>query len=238
VITVSPVKDATGRIIGASKIAHDNSERKRAEQNLAVVMRELSHRSKNLLSIIVAMAQQTANLAPSIDSFLARFNARIQGLAKSHDLLIQENWSGALLRDLVLHQLRPFSDDTSRIAVDGPCIIVTPDAAQTIGLALHELGTNATKYGALSVPKGKVLVQWAMETVDSVLRFRLTWRERGGPPVKPPQRSGFGRRLIEDVMAQKFNAKVALTFATEGVAWTVDAAAADVLKGGHGGRVE
>jgi two-component system CheB/CheR fusion protein len=234
-LTVSPIRNADGKIIGASKIAHDISERRRAEQRLQTVMRELSHRSKNLLSVIQAMAQQTARLSPSIESFLDRFTARLRGLSSSHDLLVNQDWRGAPLEELVQQQLLAFaSGDGDRVKIQGPSVIVSPSAAQTIGLALHELATNASKYGALSRPDGRIVVQWKIEPANEVPRFRMSWRERGGPPVEAPEESGFGRVLIERLIAEKLDATVLLTFESEGVTWTLDAAAADVLATANG----
>jgi two-component system CheB/CheR fusion protein len=232
-LTVSPVRNAEGNIVGISKITHDISERKRAEQNLAVVMHELSHRSKNLLSIIGAMAQQTARQSPSVETFLSRFAARIQGLAKSHDLLTQQNWTGARLESLVLQQLMPFGGgDVGRLEASGPSVTVGTDAAQTIGLALHELGTNASKYGAWSVEKGKVVLVWKIEPINGEPRFRMSWREFGGPDVVAPKQSGFGRILIENVTAQKLKGTSKLAFAEAGVTWTLDAPAEAVIQRG------
>ena len=229
-LTVSPIRNAYGRVIGASKIAHDISERKRSEALLRTVMHELSHRSKNLLSVIQAMAQQTARLSPSVDAFLDRFIGRVQGLAASQDLLVNQNWTGVSLDELVHQQLQAFGGrDAGRIEVDGPPLYVAPDAAQTLGLALHELATNASKYGALSVSGGSVAVQWQIEPGSGVPRFRMSWRERGGPSVERPERSGFGRMLIERLTADKLDATILLTFDREGVVWTLDAAARDVL---------
>ena len=238
-LTVSPMKDALGKVVGASKLAHDIGMRKRADKVLRTVMHELSHRSKNLLSVIQAMALQTARLSPSVETFLDRFNARLHGLAASQDLLVSQDWSGALLEDLVRQQLLPFGEgEGSRVEVTGPPLLVTPDAAQTLGLALHELATNASKYGALSVPRGRVAVHWKLEPGGGVPRFRMSWRERGGPQVNAPERNGFGRMLIERLTAEKLDATVLLAFEREGVVWTLDAAARDVLaevtsNGGH-----
>lgn len=229
-LTVSPIKDVAGNVVGASKIAHDIGERKRAEKLLQTVMRELSHRSKNLLSVIQAMARQTASRSPSIDAFLERFNARIRALSASQDLLVNQDWSGVPLEELVRRQLDAFAgNDAGKIDISGPAVSVTPDAAQTIGLALHELGTNAAKYGALSTAQGKIKVTWAIELPDDEPRLRMTWRESGGPSVTDPKRSGFGRTLIETLPAQKLRATVHLTFERDGVVWTVDAPAKDML---------
>jgi PAS domain S-box-containing protein len=230
-LTVSPVKNSQGAIIGAAKIVHDISERKRAERNLDVVMHELAHRSKNLLSIIGAMAQQTGRQSPSVETFLSRFGARIQGLAKSHDLLTQQNWTGALLENLVHQQLLPFGGgEAGRLEASGPPITVNPDAAQTIGLALHELGTNAAKYGALSVPGGKIILDWKIEPDSGAPRFRMCWREIGGPAVTAPEHGGFGRILIEKVAAQKLMGTSALVFAETGATWILDAPASSVVQ--------
>lgn len=229
-LTVSPIKDADGKVMGASKMAHDIGDRKRSEKLLQTVMRELSHRSKNLLSVIQAMAHQTASNSPSIQIFLERFTARIQGLAASQDLLVNQNWSGAALDELVRHQLRPFAvGDARRFDISGPPVFVSPDAAQTIGLALHELATNASKYGALAAPEGKVEIKWKLGEASGAARFYMSWRELGGAHVTPPERGGFGRMLIEHLTAEKLNAKVRLTFEGDGVAWTLDANTQDVL---------
>jgi two-component sensor histidine kinase len=229
-LTVSPIKDLAGKVVGASKIAHDIADRKRAEKVLQTVMRELSHRSKNLLSVIQSMAQQTARLSPSVDVFLDRFGARIQALAGSQDLLVQQDWGGVLLDELVRKQLHPFAvDEAGHFDISGPPILVNPDAAQTIGLALHELGTNASKYGALSTPQGRIEVKWKLEPAEAGPRLRMSWREHGGPRVIAPERSGFGRMLIERLTAEKLGATVLLTFERDGVVWTLDAAAKDVL---------
>jgi two-component sensor histidine kinase len=196
-------------------------------------MRELSHRSKNLLAVVMAMAKQTARISPSIDRFLEQFSGRVEGLAKSHDLLVNEDWTGALLADLVNQQLQTFvGGDGRRIEARGPSIFVNPDAAQTIGLALHELGTNASKYGALSRSSGKVLIDWKIEALNGVPRFHMTWREHGGPSVRAPEQSGFGRTLIERVTAEKLNGTAELAFPPDGVTWTLDAPVDQVLAAG------
>jgi two-component system CheB/CheR fusion protein len=229
-LTVSPIRDADGTVVGASKSAHDIGERKRAEKLLRTLMHELSHRSKNLLAVIQAMARQTARDSSSIDIFLQRFLARIHGLASSQDLLVSHNWHGALLDGLVRQQLRVFGEgDSGRFEISGPPILVNPDAAQTIGLALHELATNASKYGALSVPQGRIEVKWGLEPAEGVARLRMSWREREGPQVNAPERGGFGRMLIERLTAEKLGANVLLAFDRQGVIWTLDAAAKDVL---------
>ena len=175
-------------------IVMDVSERKKAEERIQLLMREVSHRSKNLLAVVQAIAGQTVRTAETLEKFEATFTQRLRGLAASHDLLIQENWRGVMLRDLAIHQLALFAEAGGpRLTLSGPNVMLTPQAAQAIGLALHELGTNAIKHGAWSVPAGKVLMSWTFDAnpeVANVLQVR--WDERGGPPVTRPVGKGFG----------------------------------------------
>ena len=160
---------------------HDK-ERDEREAHVRLIMRELSHRSKNLLAIVLAIARQTSRHTTSFSDFESRFNSRIQALADAHDLLVEQQWSGALIDDLVRAQLAAFGME--KVACHGERIMLRAEAVQNVALALHELATNASKYGALSVPAGKVNIDWAREHGDAGERnLRLTWRESGGPPV-------------------------------------------------------
>ena len=160
----------------------DITERKAAEEHIQLLMREISHRSKNLLAVVQAIAGQTVRTSDSTKDFELRFGRRLQGLAASHDLLVNEGWRGAPLAELVRQQLAPFVETgSSRIELDGPDISLTAEAAQAIGLALHELATNAIKYGALSVPHGKVTVSWAFAANPGEPRhLQMSWIERAG----------------------------------------------------------
>src|SRR5262249_58703850 len=149
--------------------AVDVSDGKEGEAHLRLLMRELTHRSKNLLAVIQAMARQTARYSESIDGFLERFGARLQALARSHDLLVQEEWHGVALAELVKSQLTYLDRTGAQIVAEGPAVMLRPEAAQSLGLALHELAMNALRYGALSTPAGK----------NSI---RRAWR----PPRRPP----------------------------------------------------
>jgi two-component sensor histidine kinase len=156
-----------------------------------------------------------------MEEFEGRFGRRLQGLAASHDVLVRNNWQGAPLADLMRQQLTPFLEiQSSRVELTGPDIVVTAEAAQAIGLAIHELATNATKYGALSVPAGKVKISWALESLASH-DLLLKWVEQGGPRVVAPSRNGFGHLVIGEMIERSLNAKVVLEFAKKGLEWSV-----------------
>jgi two-component sensor histidine kinase len=188
---------------------------KAAEANLRDLMRELTHRSKNLLAVIQSMARQTARHAAGIESFLDRFGERLQALAASHDLLVRASWYGASLSELVRSQLGHYLDrDEPQVTMAGPALLLKPEAAQSIGLALHELATNAAKYGALSLPGGHVTITWGRVLPAGV---EIEWSESGGPPVAEPKWRGFGSHLIEQNLARSLEAEISLTFRPDGV---------------------
>ena len=221
-IHIDPLRDLAGTTVGLTGAAVDVTDRKENEQHLRLLMRELTHRSKNLLAVIQAMARQTARHAVSIDGFVEIFSARLQALSKSHDLLVQESWYGASLTDMVRSQLGHHLDrENSQFTIDGPNLFLKPEAAQNIGLAIHELSTNAAKYGALSVPTGHVDISWARRTPEAGGGFELAWRERGGPPVTKPAGRGFGSLVIERNLARALDGTVELDFASSGLVCTV-----------------
>ena len=228
-ISGAPLRDIQGAVIGISAIHRDITQQREHERQMELVMRELAHRSKNLLAIILSMAAQTARNSPALPEFNARFTQRLQGLAHSHDLLIQQNWRGAPIRELIKSHLEPFLEqDRTRVTLEGPDVIVDPKAAQNIGLALHELATNASKYGALSVAKGRVTIHWEA-TVQGA--FALEWRETGGPRVKPPKRRGFGQTVLERLASQALEGQASLSFAREGVVWRIEIPISYVVDG-------
>jgi PAS domain S-box-containing protein len=231
-INISPMHAPDGRISGFSAIIRDISDRKQHEEHLRLVMRELSHRSKNLLAVIQAMARQTARSSSDLDEFERNYSQRLQALSASHDLLVNQNWHGAPLGDLLRSILSPFDDDfADRIELIGPSLFVTPTAAQNLALSIHELATNASKYGALSVPAGRVTVEWHMEkNGDGQERLALNWKEVDGPLVEAPKRRGFGHIVINRMVAQALDAEVDLEFAPEGVSWTLQMPAAVIVK--------
>jgi PAS domain S-box-containing protein len=215
---LEPLRDNDGAVIGLSGTAIDITEHKQNEAHLRMLMRELTHRSKNLLAVIQAMARQTARHAGSIEAFLDQFNARLQALATSHDLLVQESWHGASLAELVRLQLAPYLDrNNGQLTVAGPGIVLKPDAAQSVGLALHELATNAAKHGALLTASGGISVTWRRLPPAEGYGVELNWVEAGGPRVSEPTRRGFGSAVIERNLARSLDAEVAWTFAAEGL---------------------
>jgi len=212
-------------------IVADVTERKAAEDHAKFLMHELSHRSKNLLAVIQSISRRTARTTTTMKEFESRFGQRLQGLAASHDVLVRNSWQGAPLAGLMRQQLMPFLDlQSSRVELTGPDIVITAEATQAIGLAIHELATNATKYGALSVPAGKVRISWAFNSESLASReLLLKWVEQDGPRIVPPSRNGFGHLVIGEMIERSLNAKVALEFASHGLEWSVSIPATNLV---------
>lgn len=216
---IEPRAQAEGEVSGVVCAAVDVTERKRNEQRMRLVMRELSHRSKNLLTVVQAIARQTADQAENVPSFVEGFGQRLRALAGAQDLLVADNWVGADLASLVRGQTLPYAPtEGDRVLIEGPALRLSPQATQTVALALHELATNAAKHGAFSNNAGTVSVSWTIETEghDEPM-LRLAWRETGGPPVVAPTRRGFGRIVVEFNVSRSLNAEVKLDFAESGV---------------------
>jgi PAS domain S-box-containing protein len=214
----------SGQATTMAGIVLDVTERRERETHLQGLLRELSHRSKNLLAVIQAMARQTATGSSSVADFQERFAARLQALAASHDLLVAADWHGASMADIAHSQIDYFLDPlASRIKIDGSPLLLRPDAAQNIGLALHELSANAVKYGALANSTGTVDLAWSLAPGEPGARqLRIVWRESGGPPVEKPKARGFGRAVIERVVAQALEGEAAVDFQPSGLTWTLD----------------
>jgi len=217
-LRIEPLCNDTGAVIGLTCAAVDVTERKESEAHLRLLMRELTHRSKNLLVVIQAMARQTARHAGSIDAFLNQFSARLQALAASHDLLVRDSWHGASVGELIRSQLSAYVEraDTP-VAIDGPAVALKPEAAQNLGLALHELAVNAAKFGALSVPEGRLSITWRPCDGKDGRGLELDWREQHGPKVKPRRKRGFGSMVIERNLARALDAEVTLDFEPDGL---------------------
>lgn len=194
------------------------------ERHIRLVMRELSHRSKNLLSIIQAMARQSGQAAVDYPTFARMFDARLAALSRSQDLLVLRDWSGGDMGELIRGQAEPFlRDGVKQLSVEGPALFLNPVAVQNIGMAIHELATNASKYGALSTALGRVDVQWNVYlTGGGEARVRMLWRESGGPEAQPPRRRGFGRIVIEKVVPAALAGQAHLSWALEGFEWQLD----------------
>ena len=219
---VEPLRNEAGDIVGLTCASIDVTERKAGEAHLRLLLRELTHRSKNLLAIIQGMARQTAKHAGSIDGFLVQFSARLHALAASHDLLVRESWYGASIKQLVQSQLaRQIEKNAGRVAIEGPDIALKPEAAQNLGLALHELAINAEEFGALSVPAGRISVTWEQRETPNGTAIELVWREQRGPKVKARRRKGFGSLVIEHNLARALDAKVEFAFEPDGLRCSV-----------------
>jgi PAS domain S-box-containing protein len=195
-LTVSPIKDSTGKIVGASKIARDITDRAQAEERIRALARETEHRTKNILANVYATVHMTE--AETAQEFKKAVEGRIHALANVHRLFVESRWAGAELHRCVSEELAPYQDSSGlRVTIDGPEILLKPNAAQLFAVVCHELATNAAKYGALSVASGRVAVTWTIHDQ----RLDLKWTETGGPSVAVPTRRGFGTRVIGKMIA-------------------------------------
>ena len=204
-----------------------------AQAHQAFLLNELAHRMKNQLAVIQAMAGQTARNASSLKQFQEQFSQRVQGLAVATDVLVSQGWNGAQLGELVRRQLQPFVPAADRFECQGPNVSISPDATQAIGLALHELATNAVKHGAWSTNSGRVTVTWQL-AMDGATGsdLRLEWLEQDGPYVVSPARKGFGHVVIQSMAAQRVDGTSALVFAPEGLSWTLTMPPAHIVTRG------
>jgi PAS domain S-box-containing protein len=218
------VRADDGQPMSMLGVALDVTERRDKEEHIAFLMRELAHRSKNLVAVIQAIAHQTARHSEDVADFIDRFSARLVSLARTQDLLTGKDRNGADLEELVESQLEPFVEASRRrLSAQGPAVVLDPAATQNIGLALHELATNAAKYGALSVPEGRVLIDWKLiGKPDGARTLHLSWRERDGPTVSQPARKGFGHVVVERTLADSLQASVTLKFSAGGLTWEAE----------------
>jgi PAS domain S-box-containing protein len=220
-----PVRDADGRTVRLLGVVQDITERKRAEERRALLVNELNHRVKNTLAVVQSLAAQTARGVPDLAAFGAAFQRRILALARAHDLLTREDWTGAPLGEVVRAGLAPLALDAARVdlSVSGAAdVALPPGAAVTLAMAVHELATNALKHGALSVPEGRVSIACRAAAGPGGDAQAVEWTERGGPPVAgPPARRGFGLRLLERGLAAQAGAGADLRFEPEGLRCTL-----------------
>jgi PAS domain S-box-containing protein len=221
--------EGTGRERRAASVVgtvHDITERKECQEQEHLMMREVYHRAKNLLSVVDAIARQTATKDHPED-FIRRFSERLQALSVNQDLLIRDEWLGIDIEDLVNGQLAPLADLTGpRIVAHGPKLRLNASSAQAVGLALYELATNATKYGALSTDTGRVYINWGADDIT----FTMSWTEREGPQVSPPQRRGFGTIVMKEMAERSLDGKVELEYAPSGVTWSLTCPAVNALE--------
>lgn len=201
--------------------AVDLTEQERQKEHLQVIMRELAHRAKNLLSLVEGVARQTAKAEELPPAFIQRFSKRLSALGAAHDLLIAQDWRGVDLAELVASQLAgALPEAPERISIDGPALVVRPEVGQYLALALHELATNATKYGAFSRADGRLDIRWrVLEGSDSLSSIEMTWTEQGATATAAPTRSGFGRQLLQTIVPRALGGEASLDFLSTGVRW-------------------
>jgi PAS domain S-box-containing protein len=218
-VTVSPILGAGGRPMRLLAISRDITERKVAHQSQDMVMQEMHHRVKNMLAMVMAIASQSLARAPSIAEGRLAVERRLMALAEAHNVLRDGGPDGTRLRDVVGAALSPCDGHPSRFDLAGDDLRLSPQAAFAVAMALHELCTNAVKYGALSVAAGRVELTWRSDGD----RFQMTWRERGGPRITAPSRRGFGTRVIEAGFRDQLGGNVSAVFEPSGVVWTLEA---------------
>ncbi len=216
-LTVERFKDAKGEI-GSVSIAHDITEIKENKEKLFELMQEVSHRSKNLLAIAQSIAQQTAIREGTVEEYVRRFSGRLKALADAQDMLIKSDWTGASLEDLLTSQLSMLPKGRrANVTISGAPVLLTSYAAQNLCLAIHELTINATEHGALCALAGRLDVHWEIKQNSGAPELCFDWLESGGPPVKAPEKPGFGCLMVETVLSKTLSASIALDFLPSGV---------------------
>jgi two-component sensor histidine kinase len=217
--SVKEVNEVIGVLHATSQKLHEH------ERHLEFTLRELQHRTKNIMAVVLAMARQTGRTSSSMHEFHTAFENRLLAISTCHDILVREDWHGASILELVKGQLAPFATgDPDALSIAGAELTLTPEAAEQMSLALHELGTNATKYGAWSVPDGSVAIEWKIERdAGGAAQFRFRWGERGGPAVRAPTRDGFGQFVLQRCVPETLSGKSTHDFARDGIVWELTA---------------
>ena len=219
-LTISPIRNASGQIVGASKIARDNTERKRADERQKILVGEMRHRAGNLAALINALANQSRpKNSPEVDLYVERFLGRMRSVLAAGELVLASSSRTPDLADIARSALKPFMDmyAPSRILSSGPSLAISEQLGAGLALAIHELATNAVKYGALSTEEGSVTLSWKITPQDSDNRVEIEWLERGGPEVRAPERPGFGTRVIRSTLSGARDGTVSLDFAPHGL---------------------
>ncbi len=226
-------RDADGKPLILSGINLDITDRKRQEVNAQLLMKEVNHRAKNMLTVVQAIARQTAATRP--EDFFEHFSRRVQSMASNQDLLVKNEWNAVPIEDLVRAQLAPFVEPSNpRISLMGPALKITTSASQTIGMAVHELATNAAKYGALSNDTGRIEIAWNTHASEGeAAQFTMSWIEKGGPKVAKPKRSGFGTTVIDRMVKMSFGCDITIKYASAGFQWRVACPAEGLVEGEH-----
>lgn len=216
------ILDGDGRPLYMIGACLDITERKHAEERQTLLLHELNHRVKNTLATVQSLASQTLRSSHSLEGFEKAFMARLMALSSTHDVLTQTMWECALLNEILAAELRPHGGiDGQRIIARGETVRLKPQQVLSLGMAFHELATNAAKYGALSSPGGIIEVTWAAAAESNDRSLKILWRERGGPAVVAPERRGFGRRLIERSIAHELGGRLEMDFSPAGLECTI-----------------
>lgn len=219
-----PRQAPDGSHAGFVGVAYDVTQARQAAERQRLLINELNHRVKNSLATVQSLASQSLRPGDEPEVARRRFERRLLALSKAHDVLTRENWDGAALQDVVDESLRPFGDgDTGRIETSGPAVRLPPQAALALSMTLHELATNAVKYGALSNEAGRVRLAWTTTAIAPPFQLDMTWSEQGGPPVQPPRQRGFGTRLIELQLAHELEGGARFDFRPDGLVCTLHA---------------
>jgi two-component sensor histidine kinase len=198
--------------------AADLIERKQNEEQIILLAREAEHRAKNMLATVQATVHLTKSDSP--EGYKETLEGRIQALANAHSLFVQSRWAGAELRSLFIQEVSPYQHNgETRVHIEGPTVVLEPSAAQAVAVGVHELATNAAKYGALSVPEGRIRIEWFPDGDSRVL---LHWSETGGPTVKPPTRQGFGMQMLDALIRVQLRGDVRFDWRTEGLACKIN----------------
>lgn len=227
-VVCEPDTDAEGKVVAVVVVVIDITTHKRTEQHIQLLMNEVNHRSKNLLSVVMAVARQTAGATPQ--DFSNRFSSRLRSLAVNHDLLVKSQWKSIDLSELLAGQLAHLGGlEEQRVVMDGPRLQLTPFAAEALGMVIHELSTNAVKYGALNGAKGHVKIGWQVDPGKGKDRiFTLRWIENDGPAIHAPSREGLGTAIITRVTEMKLDGKTQLDYAPTGFSWSLTCPAVSV----------
>jgi PAS domain S-box-containing protein len=230
-VNIRPLKNEGGEIAGAINCFYDITDRQQAEQRQRFLMNELAHRGKNLLAVVQSITSLTLSGPRPVAEAREVLTKRIQALARSQSVFVGDGVEGVPLADIIRLEFEGFSE---RVAAAGPDIMLSPRVAQTFTLVVHELATNATKYGALSVPGGQVAIDWSIAGAGAEARFKFQWREYDGPAVTPPTRRGFGHMVLEKAAAQDFGVLPKIVFAPDGVSYEIDTLLSVAAAGGAG----
>jgi two-component sensor histidine kinase len=221
------VKDATGKVVGASKISRDISERRQAQARQELLAREIQHRTKNMFAVVLAVVSRSFAGKHTVKDAEAAVMSRLHSLGQTHAMLIDKDWQGVDLAEIVHSEMAPFA---GRVQVEGPSLKLDAKTAENFALTLHELATNAAKYGALSIATGRVHIGWSKMALNGSERFTFRWREKGGPPVSPPTQKGFGSAVLEHVMAEHLGVAPRIDFATDGLCYEIGGALETIIQ--------